>query len=330
MKIIAAIATSAAALLSGCASTVTNYGLNDHFSSTEYLSGTTSTPEQCANTMDAVWVEGTDFHECIRYFPSDAFASGHVERAVVFLEGDQTGGHKIAANYSKHTPASKIEQANLEQRRDGGLAYVLVARPGMDGSSGQTSLKRTHYETEVMQAAIEKIKAKYGIKELGLLGLSGGGGVVADLIAERQDVLCAVSASGVTSAVLRAREKGLSADVETHTPFSQMWDPIDQLPRVHPMPGFRMFVASDRTDGAVSFTSQQNYVQHALKDGLPISQIEVHGSGEEHHDTDRVGNRVMQACMAGAPTDYIVKTFGGLDNSTTDMDALARKIIGRG
>jgi hypothetical protein len=253
MKIIAAIATSATALLSGCALTVTNYGLNDHFSSTEYLSGTTSTPEQCANTMDAVWVEGTDFHECIRYFPSDAFASGHVERAVVFLEGDQTGGHKIAANYSKHTPASKIEQANLEQRRDGGLAYVLVARPGMDGSSGQTSLKRTHYETEVMQAAIEKIKAKYGIKELGLVGLSGGGGVVADLD-----------------------------------------------------------------------------VQHALKDGLPISQIEVHGSGEEHHDTDRVGNRVMQACMAGAPTDYIVETFGGLDNSTTDMDALARKIIGRG
>ena len=65
-------------------------------------------------------------HIGARYFPSDAFASGHVERAVAFLEGDQTGGHKIPAGYGKHTPASKIEQANLEQRRDGGLAYVLV------------------------------------------------------------------------------------------------------------------------------------------------------------------------------------------------------------
>lgn len=90
------------------------------------------------------------------------FASGHVDRAVVFLDGDQTGGSKISASYSKHTPASKIEQANVEQRRNGGLAYVFVGRPGMDGSSGRTSLKRTHYETEVMQAAIEKIKAKYG------------------------------------------------------------------------------------------------------------------------------------------------------------------------
>ena len=153
---------------------------------------------------------------------------------------------------------------------------------------------------------------------------------MADLIAERQDVLCAVSASGVTSAVLRAKEKGLNADVETHTPFSKMWDPIDQLPRVHPIPGFRMFVASDRTDGAVSFTSQRSYVRQALKDGLPISPIEVHGSGEEHHDTDRVGNRIMQACMAGAPTDYIVKTSTGLDNSSNDMDTLARKILLRG
>jgi poly(3-hydroxybutyrate) depolymerase len=199
----------------------------------------------------------------------------------------------------------------------------------MDGSSGRTSLKRTHYETEVMQAAIEKIKAKYGIKELGLVGLSGGGGLVADLIAERQDVLCAVSASGVTSAVSRAKEKGLSADVETHTPFSNMWDPIDQLPRVHPMPGFRMFVASDITDGAVSFTSQKNYVRQALKDGLPISQIEVHGTGEVHHETANVGNRIVQACMAGAPTDYIVKTFTGMNNNSNDLDTLARKILVR-
>jgi len=44
-----------------------------------------------------------------------------------------------------------------------------------------------------MNAALEKIKAQYGIKELGLIGQSGGGGLVASLIAERQDVICAVS-----------------------------------------------------------------------------------------------------------------------------------------
>ncbi|SAL33324.1 hypothetical protein AWB69_02963 [Caballeronia udeis] len=131
----------------------------------------------------------------------------------------------------------------------------------------------------------------------------------------------------LNAAVSVCWEKGLGADVETHTPFSQMWDPVDQLPRVRPMPGFGMFVASDMTDGAVSFTSQHNYARQGLKAGLPIKQIEVHGSGEEHHDTNKVGNRIMQACMAGALTDYIVKRPTGLDNDSTDMSGPARKLL---
>ncbi len=47
-------------------------------------------------------------------------------------------------------------------------------------------------------------------------------------------------------------------------------DPIDQLPQVHPMRGFRMFVASDPDDEEVSFASQAAYVQAAKADGLDI------------------------------------------------------------
>jgi hypothetical protein len=101
---------------------------------------------------------------------------------------------------------------------------------------------------------------------------------VGALIAERRDVLCAVSSSGVTSAVFRAKEKGLSTD-STKTPFSEVWDPIDQLPRVHPMPGFRMVVTCDPYDRDVSLTSQANYVDAARKLGLSIEQIKVK-SGE--------------------------------------------------
>jgi hypothetical protein len=31
--------------------------------------------------------------------------------------------------------------------------------------------------------------------------------------------------------------------------------------------------------------------------------------------------------MAGAPTDYIVKTFTGMNNNSKDLDTLARKIL---
>lgn len=317
-------------LLAGCSSTVTNYGLNTHFSASEFLSGSTSTPAQCADTMDAVWVEGADYHECIRYFPSAAFASGHVDRAIVFLEGDKDGAAKVNPDYVEGTPAHLIALAGAEQKRDNGLAYVIVGRPGTDGSSGnQHATKRTHYEAEVIAAAVEKIKQKYGIKEFALVGQSGGGGLVADLVAERHDVLCAVSSSGVTSVVSRAKEKGLGADIDTKTPFSQVWDPIDQLSRVQPMAGFRMFVVSDPTDNAVSFTSQQHYVEAAQKAGLPIHQLQVHASGEEHHVNGSIANRIAQACMAGLPTDYIVKTFMGMYNKDANKQAVVSAAQGQ-
>jgi len=56
-------------------------------------------------------------------------------------------------------------------------------------------------------------------------------------------------------------------------------DPNDQLPKVHPMRGFRMFVASDPDDEEVSFASQAAYVQAAKADSLDITQIRMHGSG---------------------------------------------------
>lgn len=315
----------AIALLSGCASTVKNYGLDDHFSGTEASTGSTSTPEQCAQTMDAVWVQGPTYKECIRYFPSPAFASGHVDRAVVFMEGDVLSVDGADPNYSKMSPGKLINWSTVEQKRDGGLAYVIVGRPGTDGSSGNQNKRRTQYETLVMNAAIEKIKVKYGIKEFGLIGQSGGGGLVGALIAERQDIICAVSSSGVTSVKYRQEEKGKTADV-TGTPFNDVWDPIDQILRVHPMPGFRMFVTSDGQDTDVDFGSQNNYVQAAKVAGLPIYQIMVHGQGKSHHQTWKIGDRVMQACMAGIPTDGIVKEFSGMDNGYKSMNHVASEI----
>ena len=132
------------ALLAGCASTVKNYGLNDHFSGTESTSGATSTPKQCANTLNAVWVEGATFQECIRYFPSSDFKSGHLDRAVVFMEGDVLSAHGASSGYEKWTPQRELADAELEQQR-GGIAYLTLARPGTDGSSGNQTRRRTRY-----------------------------------------------------------------------------------------------------------------------------------------------------------------------------------------
>ncbi|WP_205962739.1 hypothetical protein [Pararobbsia silviterrae] len=309
-------------LCAGCASTVENYGLHDHFSGSEAVAGATSTPGQCANTANAVWVEGASFHECIRYFPSSDFKGGRVDRAIVFMEGDVLVGRgESSPNYEKWTPQRELDAAELEQRRSG-TAYLTLARPGVDGSSGDQKRRRTHYETLVMNAALDAIKARYRIREFGLVGQSGGGGLVAALIAERRDVICAVSSSGVTSVVFRARAAGRTTDF-TGTPFRDVWDPIDQLPRVKPMAGFRMFVTSDETDTDVDFGSQNDYVQAALKAGLPIRQIMVHGAGSRHHQTYRIGNRVVEDCMLGVSSDRIVRTYSGMENLYNHMTVLA-------
>ena len=313
----------AAALLAGCSSTVSNYGPDDHFSAGQAMSGSTSTPQQCAATTDAVWVEGASFKECIRYFPSDAFASGHADRAIVFMEGDVLSTRGASSGYEKWTPREELRLAQLEQQR-GGTPYLTLARPGVDGSSGDQKRRRTQYETLVMNAALDRIKARYGIKEFGLAGQSGGGGLVASLIAERQDVLCAVSSSGVTSVVFRARNAGRKTDY-TGTPLSDVWDPIDQLPRVHPMPGFRMFVTSDADDTDVAFDSQDDYVRAARKAGLPIYQIMVHGTGGSKHQTSRIGDRVVEDCMLGRPTDEITRTYAGMSNRYPHMSRLAAR-----
>lgn len=311
------------ALLAGCASTVENYGLDDTFSGTEAMAGSTSTPEQCANTLDAIWVEGPSYRECIRYFPSKDFERGKVRRAIVFMEGDVLSTSGASLGYSKWTPLKELQMAQLERER-GGTAYLTLARPGTDGSSGNQNRRRTQYETLVMNAALDKLKARYGIEEYGLVGQSGGGGLAAALIAERQDVLCAVSSSGVTAVKYRAVQAGRSNDY-TGISLSDVWDPIDQLSRVHPMPGLRMFVTSDASDTDVAFSSQDRYVQAAKKAGLPIYQIMVHGTGSSHHQTYRIGNRVVEDCMLGLPTDHILSTYADMSNRAPHMNALAAK-----
>ena len=81
----------------------------------EFETGSTSTPAQCAQTLDAVWVDGADYRECIRCFPSQAFAREHVDRAVVFLEGDK---EPRDTSYEKNSPKKWIDYSNAEEALD--------------------------------------------------------------------------------------------------------------------------------------------------------------------------------------------------------------------
>ncbi|GGP22655.1 hypothetical protein [Silvimonas iriomotensis] len=311
---IAAVGTLAlaATLLGGCAAPVVKtYGMDEHFSNSEIMSGSTATADQCGRTPNAVWVEAGQYHECVVYFPSPAFAAGApIDQTIVFMEGDRLDGKQMAEpQYEKSSPRALTRMAEREQQHSG-FPYLVLGRPGTDGSSGNQRVRRTQYETLVVNGALDQIKRKYQIKQFGVVGQSGGGGLVGALISERQDILCGVASSGVTAVKYRIQEKGWTADI-TGIGTAEVWDPVDQLPRARPMPGFRLFATSDRLDGDVPFDSQQYFIQKAQAAGLPAVQITVHGGGSVHHQTYPIGNKVMADCMKGVPTDTIVARYSG-------------------
>lgn len=304
-------------VLSGCAAQqVTNFGQNEHFSASQAVSGTTSTPEQCAQINNAVWVTSGKDSACLKYYASPSLVKGQASHVIVFMGGDilaNSHGMTIAeSSYAERTPAHEQKYSNDEHKHDG-ILFIQLARPGVLGSSGDQNKRRTAYEIGLVNAFFDKIKEMYDIQAFGVFGQSGGGGLTGALADERHDILCAVPSSGVTAVVARASEKGKYVDA-TGTSFNEVWDPIDHVKDSQPMQGFRLFAVSSVEDANVPAASQQMYVAAAKHAGWDAHQILVHGNKAEHHQTGAIGSRVLQSCMNGMPTEEIIQEFSGMSN----------------
>ena len=148
---------------------------------------------------------------------------------VIFLRGDavelrDTG---LAANPFYLATSAHDVQALAEQfALSFGRPYLHLARPGILGSSGNHLDRRRPREVALVDAALSRLKQHFGWARLNLVGQSGGGHLVAALMARRTDIDCAVIASGNTAVAQRNRENGWSADITGHSDFL---DPIDHV-----------------------------------------------------------------------------------------------------
>src|ERR687889_1026744 len=94
--------------------------------------------------------------------------------------------HPVAA--ARRKPASRAAAS-------GGTPVVLLARPGMHGSSGDHARDRhTTDEVELVDDALTRLRQRHGFRDLSLVGFSSGGAVVANLLARRGGVPCAAPA----------------------------------------------------------------------------------------------------------------------------------------
>jgi dienelactone hydrolase len=177
---------------------------------------------------------------------------------------DAAGGHYEAVA----SPAARRAAAEALSAALGGLPVVLLARPGMHGSSGDHARDRhTRAEVELVDAALAELRRRHGFRDLALSGFSSGGAVVANLLARRGDVRCAALASApLDLAAFYRGPDGAAAPDEWALREGELADPMRAVGSIRP--DVEVLVLGDRRDRKVPASAWGAWAAAARRAGL--------------------------------------------------------------
>lgn len=256
----------------------------------------TLTRSQCLAQPNRVWVALEDGAECIAYIAPDGGTSGHAT-AVLFFEGDVPDADLAPARMSRIVAA--YQRRVTEAQTHFGLPFIVVARPGLMGSSGFHLIGGLRDEGEVMNAAIDGIKQRYGYQRLVLAGQSGGARIVAQLLVlGRRDVLCAVMGSGAYGVPL-ARRGGHIATNIFGEPGRRYLVPLHHADRIASSPDRRAFVIGDPRDKRTPFPGQREWAEKMQALGHHAVLLEGTARDPEHHGLSATALQVAAMCAGG-------------------------------
>jgi hypothetical protein len=156
---------------------------NENFGAEALSRGVFATELECSTVSGAVWAR-TDVGEaeCLRYWASGIADGPTNPRALIYIPGDQLAFDQPAPGYTSLNPG-KMQSLVDEMALKVDVPLILVARPGTFGSSGEHKQRRRRLEPQLVSHALDELKTRHGIQELTLVGLSGGGHIVASLTA---------------------------------------------------------------------------------------------------------------------------------------------------
>lgn len=274
------------------------------------LSGSVMDEANCAAWPDnTVWVVVDGDGECIRYFHSGLRDDTPVATPVahVWFHGDTIWQHldgrsAVPGWYDKATDVARLNGFAEREAAAHGAPYIRFSRPGVYGSSGFHKLRRRPREARIVDAALDALKRRYGIGAFALSGQSGGGHVVASLLTMRDDIVCAVSTSGVLSVRLRADHHGWPTDI---TGYRDYFDPVERVGEIVVDPRRRIFVVGDPRDTNTPFHTQVAYAEAAKAAGHDVWLIMAEASGKAFHGLALTGFEVIQWCLEGVPSEEI-------------------------
>ncbi|TBW33868.1 hypothetical protein EYW49_19250 [Siculibacillus lacustris] len=269
--------------------------------------------EVCARTPRTVFVEAFGEGVCIRYYLAAA-APG--QKALVFFTGDvlgldAKGRREVEPGYLTQAPeyidiASRVWTGRL------GAPVVFFGRMGLNGSSGWHGDRRTALEVEVTRKALDAIKAREGFTGFHLMGQSGGAMLVPAIAAVRDDVGCAVIASGPMD--FRAFTARYGITFRERGPRAH-YDPMADAARVAATTTgtdpTRVFLLTDPTDTAVPAVFQAPFATAIERAGGHVTRISTGGRGVEHHALIEKGLFVAGECLSGRSDAEIVAHWAG-------------------
>ena len=255
----------------------------------------TLTRSQCLALPSRVWVALEEGAECIAFIASGGGSSAST--AVLFFEGDVPDEDMAPARMSKIVAAYQRHVTEAQIRF--GLPFIVVARPGVMGSSGFHLIGGLRDEGEAMNAAVDQLKQRFGYQRLALAGQSGGARIVAQLLVlGRRDIACAAMASGAYGVPLAKGGGHISTNI-LGEPGRRYLVPLHRADRIASAPDRRAFVIGDPRDQRTPFPGQREWAEKMQALGHHAVLLEGTARGPEHHGLSATALQVAAMCASG-------------------------------
>jgi predicted esterase len=166
------------------------------------------------------------------------------------------------------------------------------------GSSGFHLLGGRRDEGLVIDAAVDSLKERLGIRRLALAGQSGGARIIAQLmVIGRRDIACAAMGAGAYD-VPRLRGGGTSTTNIFGDPGRRFLVPIRQAGEIPVVPGRRLFVIGDPRDQVAPFSEQKDWADRLTSLGHSVQLIEAKAKDPQFHGMTEKSLIAAGMCMA--------------------------------
>ena len=265
---------------------------------------------QCTGSGDRIWLTHKDGNDCVTVIlpPSLKGSDKAAETAIVFIDGDVPDSEQSVTGDERSRATYKRITETLSDKF--GVPLLVLARPGVLGSSGVHMAGGRRDDVHVIDAAIDDLKRRFGFKRIVVAGQSGGSRMIAQLLVMgRRDIACGIMGSGAYDVpTLKSGER-------TNTnifgdPGRRFLVPMMHTQDIAVVPNRRLFVIGDKRDEITLFDEQQAWATKLDSLGHHVVLVEAEAKDDKHHGVTRATLEAAGLCAQGKPDAEIVTAAG--------------------